>query len=113
MTEKKTEQFPKYTWQQLEGKVVPEVLFAPKTGGDSTSTWPSVHPRIVRYLLRNVVGKRWIDQLTLVAAVLSAHLRDVQTVHLTIRSLHTRFSAIFPSLGLCCLNQFRSLFRLI
>src|SRR5712692_483908 len=100
MTKKKAEQFPEYTWQQLEGKVVPEVLFAPKTGGDSTSTWPSVHPRIVRYLLRNVAGKLWIDHLTLVAAVLTAHLRDVQTVHLTIRSLHTRFTAIFPSLGL-------------
>lgn len=100
MTKKKAEQFPEYTWQQLEGKVVPEVLFAPKTGGDSTSTWPSVHPRVVRYLLRNVAGKLWIDHLTLVAAVLTAHLRDVQTVHLTIRSLHTRFIAIFPSLGL-------------
>src|SRR5258708_18746648 len=100
MTEKKTKQLSEYTWQQLEGNVTPEVLFAPKTDAASTSTWQFIHPRMVRYLLRNVVGKLWMDQLTLVAAVLSAHLRDVQTVHLTIRSLHARFSAIFPSLGL-------------
>jgi hypothetical protein len=100
ITEKETKQFSQYTWQQLEGKVAPEVLFAPKTGGDSTSTWRLMHPRIVRYLLRNVVGELWIDQLTLVAAVLSARLRDVQTVHLTLRSLHARFSTIFPALGL-------------
>jgi hypothetical protein len=105
MPEKKTKQFSEYSCQQLEGKVAPEVLFAPKTGGDSTSTWQLMHPRIVRYLLRNVVGKLWMDQLTLVAAVLSAHMRDVQTVHLTIRSLHARFSTIFPALGLETVDQ--------
>lgn len=93
------------SWRDLEGKVAPEVLSAPKTGGDSTGDWLGVHRRVVQYLLNNVVGKSWADHLTLIAAVLSARRRDVHTVYLRIRGLNARFSALFPALGLEHMNE--------
>ncbi len=95
MTWKKDEHV--YTWQDLEGKIAPEVLFAPKTGGDPQGEWPPVHRRIVQYLLRNVVGTPWANHLALIAAVCSARRQDVQTIRLTIMSLQARFSAIFSA----------------
>src|SRR5450755_2613723 len=38
-----------YTWKDLEGYIAPEVLCAPRTGSDPTSTWPQVHSRVIGY----------------------------------------------------------------
>ena len=89
-----------YTWQCLEGRFSPEVLRAPKTGGDPHGVWPAVHERIVRYLFRSVAGTPWADHIALIAAVLSARRRDVSTVEQAVRTFNTRFRALFPVLGL-------------
>lgn len=47
-----------YPWEQLAGQIVPEVLQAPKTGGDPNGGWPTVHEHVVGYLVRSVVGTR-------------------------------------------------------
>ncbi len=95
-------------WLDLAGKIAPEVLCAPKTGGDPHGGWTPVPGLVIGYLLRNVVGSPWADHLALVAAVLSAHNRDVQTVRLTVMSLHARFSALFPALGLTAVDEWRN-----
>lgn len=89
-------------WQRLAGKIAPEVLAAPKTGGDPSNKgdWPEVHERIVAYLDANVVGKPWADHLALVAAVLTARRREVNTVLGVLWALHPRFAAFFSVLGL-------------
>ncbi len=89
-----------YTWKDLEGKVSPEVLCAPRTGGDATGEWTQVHARIIRYLVRHVVGKPWADYLTLIAAVFTAQRRDVMTVENALKTLHPRFTLLFPLLKL-------------
>jgi hypothetical protein len=61
-----------------------------------------------QYLLRNVVGTPWINHLALIAAVLSAHNRDLQTVRMTVMVLHARFSALFPALGLSRVDEWRN-----
>jgi len=96
------------SWLDLEGKVAFEVLHAPKTGGDPHGAWAPVHERVVQYLLRNVVGTPWINHLALIAAVLSAHNRDLQTVRMTVMVLHARFSALFPALGLTRVDEWRN-----
>ena len=95
-----TEQRPVFSWQDLEQKIAPEILSAPKTGGDRNGTWPPVHGRIVRYLFRHVANTPWADHLALVAAVLSARRRDVATVEAIIQEIHRLLSALFPALGL-------------
>jgi len=95
-----TEQRPVFSWQDLEQKIAPEILSAPKTGGDRNGTWPPVHGRIVRYLFRHVANTLWADHLALVAAVLSARRRDVATVEAIIQEIHRLLSALFPALGL-------------
>ncbi len=94
-----------YTWKDLEGKVSPEVLCAPRTGGDPTGEWTKVHARIIRYLVRHVVGKPWADYLTLVAAVFTAQRRDVMTVETALKTLHPRFTLLFPLLKLNTVSQ--------
>ncbi|HEU5373934.1 MAG TPA: hypothetical protein VFV38_00700 [Ktedonobacteraceae bacterium] len=96
------------SWLDLTGKVAVEVLHAPKTGGDPHGTWAPVHERVIQYLLRNVVGTPWINHLALMAAVLSAHNRDPQTVRMTVMVLHARFSALFPALGLTKTNEWKN-----
>src|SRR5438105_7731272 len=81
-------------WLDLKGKIASEVLHAPKTGGE----WVCVPDRVVGYFLRNVVGTPWADHLALIAAVLSAHQRDEQTVRITIVALHARFTDLFAAL---------------
>lgn len=95
-------------WLDLAGHVAPEVLRAPKTGRDPQGGWVPVPSSVVSYFLRNVVGHPWTDQLALVAAVLSAHNRDVQTVRLTVMSLHTRFSTLFPAFGLTTVEEWKN-----
>ena len=95
-------------WLDLADHVAPEVLRAPKTGGDPQGGWAPVPGLVVSYFLRNVVGHPWTDHLALVAAVLSAHNRDVQTVRLTIMSLHTRFSTLFPAFGLTTVEEWKN-----
>jgi len=89
-----------YPWEQLAGQIVPEVLQAPKTGGDPNGGWPTVHEHVVGYLVRSVVGTPWANHLALLAAVLAARQRDVQTVKLAVQTLHARFKALFSALGL-------------
>lgn len=87
-------------WQRLEGKVSPLVLQAPKTCGDPTGKWKTVHDKAVRYLERNIVGKPWADQTTLAVAVMVAHHLDLNSIMGTLRSLNTRWNKLFPVLGL-------------
>jgi len=93
---KKPNPFLGCTWESLANKLAPEVLYAPKTGGE----WPAVHERIVRYLLAQVVDQPWGNHAALMAAVLAARRQDVRTVEFAVRSLHVGFSRIFPALGL-------------
>jgi len=93
---KKPNPFLGCTWESLADKIAPEVLRAPKTGGE----WPAVHERIVRYLLAQVVEQPWGNHAALMAAVLAARRQDVRTVEFAVRSLHVGFSRIFPALGL-------------
>lgn len=85
-----------YTWNDLESTIAPEVLYAPRTGGDSTGEWRGVHARVIGYVVRNVVGKPWANHVTLIAAVFAAQRRDVSTVEGIMRMLHARFSSLFP-----------------
>ncbi len=94
-----------YTWNDLEGKVASEVFCAPRTEGDPTGEWPVVHARVIGYLVRNVLGKPWADHLTLIAAVMSAQRRDVWTVEQVLRTLHPRFSSLFPVFDLDSASQ--------
>lgn len=89
-------------WHRLQGLIAPLVLAAPKTGGDPQTgqEWPQVHERSVNFLLRNAVGKPWANQLTLLAAVMTAQRCDVSTVQDIISLLHRGFAALFPALGL-------------
>ncbi len=94
-----------YTWNDLEGQVTPEVLHAPRTCGDPTGSWPQVHSRIIRYLVRRVVGKPWADHLTLIVAVFTAQRRDVWTVEQALRVLNAGFSSLFSHFQLEHVSQ--------
>ncbi|HVB59722.1 MAG TPA: hypothetical protein VNE61_00885 [Ktedonobacteraceae bacterium] len=94
-----------YTWNDLEGKIIPEVLCAPRTGGDSTGEWVGVHARVIGYLVRNVVDKPWADHLTLISSVFTAQRRDVATVINAMRTLHPRFALLFPLFELTSVSQ--------
>src|SRR5260370_31788752 len=87
-----------YPWEQLAGQIVPEVLQAPKTGGDPNGGWPTVHEHVVGYLVRSVVGTPWANHLALLAAVLAARQRDVQTVKFAVHTLHARSKTLFSAL---------------
>jgi hypothetical protein len=91
---------PRYTWGDLASHLAPEVLQAPKTGGDPNGEWPIVHERVAGYIRRNLLGTPWADHVALIAAVLTARRRDVQTVALVVQTLHGRFRALFPALEL-------------
>lgn len=108
MARKASKALSEYTWQCLEGKFAQEVLQAPKTGGDSHGVWPSVHERIVRYLLRSVAGEPWADHVALIAAVLSARRRDVSTVEQAVRTFNTRFRALFQVLDLKTVDEWNA-----
>jgi hypothetical protein len=55
MVWKKRDEHP-VSWESLKGFIAPEILHAPKTGGDPAGGWPTVHERLIRYFLRNVTG---------------------------------------------------------
>lgn len=97
---------PSRTWTDLEGKIAPQVLHAPKTSGDpeSSRTRPAVHERVVRYLYYRVSGTPWVNHLALAAAVLTARHRDVSTVVRILVALHARFTELFPALQLETMN---------
>ena len=97
----------RYTWGDLASHITPEVLQAPKTGGDPSGEWPIVHERIAGYIGRNLLGTPWANHLALIAAVLSARRRDVQTVSLIVRALHDRFRALFPALELKVISDWK------
>ena len=104
---KKADQFFNSTWQSLETHIAPEILCAPKTGGDPHGEWTPVHERTVKYLFRNVIGKPWANHLALIAAILSARRRDVWTVEYAVRILHARFSVIFPAFSLQTMDEWK------
>ncbi len=80
---KKPNPFLGCTWESLADKIAPEVLRAPKTGGE----WPAVHERIVRYLTSQVVDQPWGNHAALMAAVLAARRQDVRTVEFAALSI--------------------------
>jgi hypothetical protein len=96
---------PPISWFDLTGHIAPEVLQAPKTGGDPAGGWPQVHGRVVAYFQNKVVGQPWANHLALIATVLAARRRDVQTIRLTCMVLNARFSSIFPALGLTDMSE--------
>ena len=96
------------SWQRLKGKIAPEVLIAPKTGGDSQGNWKKVHTRVVTYLENSVIGNPWENHLALIAAVLTAQQIEVSTVLNTLTILNCRWKALFPALGLQTLNDWKS-----
>lgn len=106
MAWKKRDEHP-VSWNSLEGLIVPEILHAPKTGGDPGGGWPVVHERLVRYFLRNVAGTPWANHLALILAVLSARRQDVQTVRVTMMNFHARFSDIFSALKLQSMEEWK------
>ncbi len=93
---------PVQSWLRLEGKIAPEILRAPKTGGDQENErgWTPVHERSVHYLEQYVVGKPWANHLALIVAVLSARHYDTHTVESMLNTLHVRFAALFAALHL-------------
>jgi hypothetical protein len=98
---------PSRTWADLEEKIVPQVLHAPKTGGDPESREgrPAVHERVVMYLYYHVSGKPWMNHLALVAAVLTARHRDVNTVRCVLTILHVRFTELFSALQMETMSE--------
>src|SRR5579859_2484996 len=94
-----------YTWNDLEGKITPAVLCAPRTAGDPTGEWVGVHARVIGYLVRNVADKPWADHLTLISSVFTAQRRDVATVMNAMRALHPRFALLFPLFELTSVSQ--------
>lgn len=84
----------------LEGKVAPEVLCAPKTGGDPKNNreFPDIYSRSIGYIMRNIVGKPWADHLVLVAAVLSAQRYDHATVKNCLYSVNARLTDLFQEM---------------
>ncbi len=98
---------PSQTWADLEEKIVPQVLHAPKTGGDPESREgrPAVHERVVMYLYYHVSGKPWMNHLALVAAVLTARQRDVNTVRCVLTILHMRFTELFSALQMETMSE--------
>ena len=96
-----------HTWADLEGKIAPLVLHAPKTSGDPENheTCPAVHERVVMYLYYRVSGKPWMNHLALVAAVLTARRRDVATVKGVLIVLHARFAELFSVLQMETMSE--------
>ena len=92
-----TDDTPIEPWERLKGKIATEILIAPKTGGDVGGSWLKVHNRLVTYLEKSVVGNPWLDHLALIAAVMTARQRDVNTVANSIAILHTRPPCPFPN----------------
>lgn len=94
-------------WHGLRGKIALEVLAAPKTGGDPQNHgyWPEVPQRIVRYLERNVLLRPWANTVALLGAIMMARRFEVSSVLGKIVILHSRFSSLFPCLGLAEMNE--------
>ncbi len=97
-----------FTWTCLEGSLAPEIVRAPKTGGDAHGTWPPVEWRNIRYLQHAVVGSPWANHLALVAAVMSARRYDARSVKLVMCRLHTRFKLVFQELALQQMDEWQA-----
>jgi hypothetical protein len=92
-------------WSRLQGKVADCILIAPKTGGDPSGNWLKVHNRVVTYLEKSVVGKLWLNHLALIAAIMTAQRRQVNTVSNTISVINCRFCELFPALDLLTIDD--------
>lgn len=97
-------------WNDLEGKIAPQVLRAPKTSGDpeSDGTRPAVAERVVMYLYYRVCGKPWANHLALVAAILTARHRDTNTIQGVLTILHTRFTELFSALQMETMSEWEA-----
>jgi integrase len=93
---------PTRPWDQLVGKIASEILVAPKTGGDPhyQGNWPEVPRKVTSYLERNVIAKPWADTIALLASIMIARRFEVTSVLSKIVTLHSRFTSLFPFLGL-------------
>lgn len=98
---------PSCTWADLEGKIALQVLHAPKTGGDPDNNGArlAVHERVVKYLYHHVSGKPWTNHLALVAAVLTARQRDVNSVKNVLTILHARFTELLSALQITTMSE--------
>jgi hypothetical protein len=86
----------------LVGKIAPEVLVAPKTGSDPRyqERLPEVSQGITNYLERNVIATPWVDAMALLASIMVARRFEASSVLNKIVILHSRFTSLFPVLGL-------------
>ncbi len=93
---------PTRPWEQLVGKIASEILVAPKTGADPhyQGSWPEVPRKITNYLERNVLAKPWADAIALLSSIMIARRFEVTSVLSKIVTLHSRFTSLFPFLGL-------------
>jgi hypothetical protein len=75
---------------------------APKTGGDprNQGDWPEVPQKVASYLERNVTASPWADTMVLLAAIMFARRFEVSSVLCQMVTLHSRFTLLFPCLGL-------------
>lgn len=98
------------TWADLEGKIAPQVLHAPKTSGDpeSDGSRPAVAERVVMYLYYRICEKPWGNHLVLVAAVLTARHRDTNTIQGVLTVLHTRFTELFSALQMETMSEWEA-----
>ena len=93
----------------MRGLLHEYILRAPRTAGDPSNSgqWPSIPERVEVYLARSVAGSAWLDHLVLTAAILSAAHLDPATVMGYLITLHTRFSELFPALGISSMTEWR------
>jgi hypothetical protein len=94
---------------RLRGLVHEYILRAPRTAGDPSNSgqWPSIPKRAEGYLARSVAGSAWIDHLALAAAILSAAHLDPSTILGYLITLNTRFSELFPMLGISTMSEWK------
>ncbi len=95
------------SWQRLKDKVAPEVLQAPKTGGEPNGNWEPLHSKTVDYLEKKIVGKPWANHFVLIAAIMSARHLDVWTIKNNLTCLDCRFSKLFIELGLKSMSEWK------
>ncbi len=80
---------------------------APKTGGDPRyqGNWPEVPQKVAGHLDRNVIVKPWADAMALLASIMVARRFEVSSVLSKIVTLHSRFTSLFPFLGLARMEE--------
>ena len=81
-----------WSWQQLQGKIDPLLFAAPKLD------WNHVDSRNIRYLVRNVAGSLWINQLAFATLVLSSDQKmDPSSIYQKLTGIHSWWRHLFPT----------------